>query len=459
MTFGTKAAVVAIAVANCWALPAQAQDANSAAIQQELANMRAQMAAMASKIDALEAQLGEARADAAAAQASAGEAAQAAAKAVDTAGKGPKIAWKGAPEIQGEGGWSFKPHGFLQFDAGSTSVPASTGREDGFGSEVRRARLGFEGTMPGGFGYKFEADFAGSSTTLTDAYLTYKDGGLTLTAGQHKTFQGLEELTSDRFTSQIERASFTSAFGFERRMGLSAQYGAGDVLVQAGLFTDNSSNLSNKNWSADGRVVFLPRLGSTQLHLGGSAHYTNLEAGSTLRYRQRPFVHFTGERFIDTGSFAATSETGVGLEAAAISGPFHFASEGFWQKVSRAGALGDPTFFGGYAEVGYFLTKGDTRGYKGGKFDRVKPANPVDKGGLGAIQINLRYDRLDLNDAGIVGGTQDAYGVSLIWTPTDYTRFMMNYGKLNYDDAVFAATGGDTSYSVDAFGVRAQVDF
>lgn len=459
MKLGMKSAAVAIAVANCWALPAQAQDADSTAIQQELANMRAQMAAMASKIDALESQLDEAKADAAAAQASAGEAAQAAAKASEAAEKAPTVAWKGAPEFQGKGGWSFKPHGFLQFDAGTIDAPESTGREDGFGSEVRRARLGVEGGMPGGFGYKFEAEFAGSSTTITDAYLTYKDKGLTLTAGQHKTFQGLEELTSDRFISQIERAAFTSAFGFERRVGVSAQYGTGDVLVQGGIFSDNSSSLSNKNWSADGRIVFMPKIGETQLHFGGSAHYTNLEGGSTLRYRQRPFLHFTNERFIDTGSFAATSETGFGLEAAAISGPFHAAAEGFWQSANRPAGLADPTFFGGYAEVGYFLTGGDTRGYKGGKFDRVKPAHPVGKDGIGAVQINLRYDYLDLNDAAIVGGQQNGYGASLIWTPTDYTRFMLNYGKMSYDDAFYPAAGGDRSYSVDAFGMRAQIDF
>lgn len=424
-------------------------------MRDEIAAMRSAMAAMAARIDALEADLAEAEAKADAASTQAGEAAAAAADAA----KGPTIVFKGAPEIRGEGGWSFKPHGFLQFDAGTFDAPESIGREDGFGSEVRRARLGFEGGMPGGFGYKFEADFAGSSVTLTDAYLTYKDKGLTLTVGQHKTFQGLEELTSDRFTSHIERAAFTSAFGFERRMGLSAQYGAGDVLVQGGLFTDNSSNLSNKNWSADGRIVFMPKLGKTQLHFGGSAHYTNLETGSTVRYRQRPLVHFTGERFIDTGTLAATSELGFGLESALISGPFHAAAEGFWQQVGMPVGMTDPTFFGGYAEVGYFLTSGDTRGYKGGKFDRVKPADPVDQGGIGAIQLNLRYDRLDLTNGAIIGGTQDGFGASLIWTPTDYTRLLLNYGRMQYHDAVFAAAGGDTSYGVDAFALRAQIDY
>ncbi len=119
----------------------------------------------------------------------------------------------------------------------------------------------------------------------------------------------------------------------------------------------------------------------------------------------------------------------------------------------------DPTFFGGYAEVGYFLTEGDSRGYKSFTFNRTRPANPVDEGGIGAIQVNLRYDHLDLNDGSIVGGIQNGYFASLVWIPTDYTRMIFNYGHLDYSDAIYALPGGDTSYGADVFGVRAQVDF
>ncbi len=443
-------------VATGLATPVQAQDAN--AIQAELAAMRAQMARMAERIDTLESQLSAAEAAADAANETAARAVEVA---TDVKENPPvKVAWKGGPKLEGKGGWSFKPRGRLNYDAGSTSAPSSTGRSDGFGSEARRARRGVEGDIPGGFGYKFEVDFAGSDVDVTDAVLTYKDGGLKVSVGQHNPFQGLEELSSSRHTSFIERAAFTDAFGFERRVGVSAQYGAGDLLVQGGLFSDNMSDLSNKSWSADGRVVFMPRAGDAQLHFGGSVHYSELnDASDTVRYRQRPLVHFTGERFINTDAFSADSEFGLGVEGAVISGPFHAAAEGYWQKVGRPMGLADPTFFGAYVEAGYFLTGGDKRGYKKGTFDRVKPKNPVGDGGIGAWQVNVRYDYLDLTDAGIVGGTQNAYQVSLIWTPTNYTRFMLNYGRQNYSNAYYPAAGGNTSYGVDAFGARAQVDF
>lgn len=447
---------LALAVSAGFALPAHGQDAgDAAAMQAELQAMRAQMQAMAARIDSLEGQLAAAQAQAEAATEASGTALAAATEAKESAA----VEWKGAPRIKGKGGWSFKPRGRLQYDAGVISAPSSTDVDDGFGSEARRIRLGVEGDVPGGFGYKFEADFTANEVEVSDAMLTYEDKNLKVAIGQQNNFQSMEELTSSRFTSFMERAAFTDAFNFERRVGLSGAVKAGDVLVQTGLFSDNMADLSNKQWGADGRVVFMPKTGTAQLHLGGSLHYTDVDGSmQDIRYRQRPFVHFTGIRFVNTDYMTTSSETGYGLEAAVISGPFHFASEAFWQSVARPG-FADPTFFGGYAEVGYFLTGGDTRGYKDGIFDRVKPARPVGEGGIGAVQVNVRYDRLDLNDAGIVGGTQDGYAISVIWTPTDYTRFMINYGRMDYTDAAITTVSGDASYTVDAFGARAQIDF
>jgi len=456
MTYSISRAALAGALALA-SSPAMAQDEE--ALRQELAEMRAMMAQMAQRIDALESELAETEAEATSAAAVADAAARSAETALAKADESASIAFKGMPEIKREGGWSFKPRGRLQFDAGNVGSPDSTGRVDGFGAEARRARLGASGDIPGGFGYKFEFDFAASELTVTDAIISYETGDVEILVGQFNTFQGLEELTSSLHTSFIERAAFTDVLPFERRVGVGAVYQSGDVLLQAGLFTDNMIDLPNKNRSVDARAVFMPKLGETQLHLGGSVHYNRLEDGATLRYRQRPGVHFSSDRFIDTGALAADGELGLGLEAAVISGPFHVSAETFWQTVDMTTAPIDPTFFGGSIEAGYFLTKGDRRGYKNGTFDRVLPANPVGEGGIGSVQVNVRYDRLDMNDAGIIGGIQDGYSASIVWKPTDYTMLLANYGHLEYTDAAFPAAGGDRQYNVDTFAVRAQIDF
>ncbi|KLE35634.1 OprO/OprP family phosphate-selective porin [Aurantiacibacter luteus] len=446
------------------ATPVAAQDADHHTSEAEVAALRAQVAALSDQLAVL-----NARIDAMAQQAPAQPviavptSAPAAAAPVVTSAHPVEISMGAAPEVESDDGFSFKPFGRLQLDAGWTSLPDGLGREDGFGAEVRRARIGVEGDIPGGFGYKMEIDVATGEAELTDALLTYEAGDIELTVGQHNTFQGLEELTSSRFTSFIERAAFTDAFGFERRLGVSAQYGKGPVLVQAGVFADNIADLPESSaWSADGRVVYFPEVGGTQLHFGASAHYTDIADGGSVRYRQRPLVHFTGERLINTGNLAADSEFGLGVELAAIRGPFHFAAEGFRQQVSGLGLAEDTaSFTGGYVEGGLFLTSGDSRGYRGGRWNRTRPARPVGEGGIGAIQANLRYDYLELNDSdvGVLGGSQNAYQASLIWTTTDFTRLQVNYGRMEYDDAVFALPNGTRDYSADVIGMRAEFDF
>ena len=440
----TRLSLMAAALSCTMSTPLLAQDVTLPA--DELAAMRAQLAAMNARIDQLEGELAATKAEAA----EAGQVVDAPAPAADS---------EPVSTLAKSDGWSFKPRGRLMFDAGFTNAPDSTGASDGFGNEVRRARLGASGDMPGGFGYKFEVDVAGNDISVADAILSYENGPIEIAIGQHNNFQSLEELTSSLHTTFIERAAFTDAFGFERRLGASITYARGDVLAQAGVFTDNLEDTDSKNRGADARIVFMPKAGDTQLHFGGSFHYNDLDdPAAQLRYRQRPLVHFTSQRFIDTRSMGGDSETGYGLEAAAIAGRFHAAAEGYWQSVDMPGVADDPTFFGGYVEAGVFLTD-DTRGYKGGKFDRTKPSSPVGEGGIGSVQFTLRYDHLDLNDAGIVGGRQAGYFAALVWKPTDYTALMLNYGRLQYTDAILPTASGDTSYGVDAIGMRAQIDF
>lgn len=369
---------------------------------------------------------------------------------------------QGAPAPTGkskDNGWSFEPHGRLMLDGGFIDAPASTGVDDGFAHEVRRARLGAAGDIPGGFGYKVELGFVNKIGEVFDADLSYTTGPVEIIVGQHNSFQSLEELTSSLHTSFIERAAFTDAFDLRRKLGVSATYSKDALLIQGGFFTDNIEDTADDNRGVDIRAVYMPKTGATQWHIGGSFHYNDLgQPDATVRYRQRPLVHFTEKRFLDTRRIAAQSETSLGVETAVVRGRFHAAAEGYWQFVDVASTANDPGFFGGSVEAGVFLTK-DSRTYKKGKFDRVKPNAPLGKGGIGSVQFNVRYDHLDLNDAGILGGKQAGYFASLIWKPTAYTLLLVNYGRLHYTDAAIPAADGDSNYDVDVLGVRAQVDF
>lgn len=463
-------------LAGCAAVPSFAH-AQALSVQ-EAAALRSEMEALKAQMLALQARLDMAESGAASAAAGAQSAATTAQNAVELAnkaGSAPTIKFKGAPEISDAKGWSFKPRGRLQWDVASVSAPNGVSNSAlGFSNKLRRAFLGFGGTIPGGFGYRLEADLANSSVTLTDAYITYDRGPLNITLGQHKPFGSLDELTSDLDTSFMERAAFVQSFGFERRLGLSLGYATGDVMLNAGVFTDDIKALSNttagadsnNSYSVDARLVWMPKLDKVQLHLGGSVHVRDMNSlsATAAAYRARPGTGTTDVRFISTGNRNISNEFGAGLELAAISGPLHATGEAYWFRPELAPSGRDAQLFGGYAEVGYMLTGGDTRSYKKGAFGAVSPTKPVGKGGMGAVQIVARYDYLDLNDPtrGITGGSQKGYYAGVNWFPVEYIKLMLNYGHIDYSNVAAALvnmTNGDRSYGVDTLAARAQLSF
>ncbi|MDB5715348.1 MAG: phosphate-selective porin [Sphingomonadales bacterium] len=381
-----------------------------------------------------------------------------------------KISWRSAPRIS-QGGWAFEPIGRIQYDAAYVSRPAGNrDRGLGFSNEARRIRLGGEGSIPGGLGYKIEAEFSDNVVDLVDAFVTYETGKFKLKAGNHNQFQSLDELIGDTTGSVMERAAFTDAFGFERRLGISAEYKTGPWLAQAGVFTDSISSLNNasdgpnggdenNSYGVDSRLIFAPKIGDFQLHFAGSAHWRtfNRLAEAPLRLRQRPYTHTSNSYALDTGNILARSETHGGVEMAGTSGPLYFAAEYQRLRLDRIDGAA-PVFQGGYAEVGYFLTPGDTRPYKDGIFQRSSPAKPIDQGGIGSVQATVRYDYLDLNSRNILGGKQNGVIGALVWAPNAYLRLNLNYARMQYSGRA-SATPVVANYGLDIVAARIEFDY
>ena len=425
--------------------------------------------------------------------------------------------WKGAPQWDDkEAGFSFKPRGALQLDAGWVGYAEGKRLNGTFGglaynnlgwsSRARRILIGADGTLPGGFRYSAEFNFAQGAVDYEDIFLAYdfKNFPLTVQVGNIYPFSSLETMTSSKFTSFMERASFTDAFSMNRRLGVGLTFSdrkTDQWLLQLGLFNqpiNEGANFNRTGWEADIRGVYSPTLGSTRLHIGASAHYrVNNRDAQNERLRARPLTQITDQRLVDTNAIAADSDWHAGVELAAIHKSLHVAGE--FQKIwidsiepgsifgpnngTGGGALldGNPSFWSAYGEVGFYLT-GETRGYKGGRFDRTKVLHPFNEGGWGALQVNGRVELLELRDRVdkgttgfgtpdyVNGGKQVAYQASLIWNPTDYLRFLAQYSHMDVTGGPRAAalpnTVVDTTdpankrkFGVDMAGVRAQVDF
>jgi len=308
-----------------FASAAQAQETPAADTAVETAEEKpdaaAEMEFLKAQIEALQAQVGELSARTAKAEPS----------------------WKGAPQWA-DGGFSFKLRGRFMYDTAYIDSPFSAvpNKNLGFNSRIRRLRLGVEGTLPGDFGYKFEADFANSTVGFGDVIMTYAPKGKpwSITIGNHETMDGLEQISSSRFVSFIERAQMNDAFSNTRRLGLS--FGLVDSAnvfrFNAGLFTAHTidASLDNDGYIAAARATYSPQALGGQLHLGANYQFRHFQSNNganasvsanapsinqTARYRARPFLQTTGERFVDTGNFAAEGDQIFGAELAGIWGP------------------------------------------------------------------------------------------------------------------------------------------
>lgn len=367
-----------------------------------------------------------------------------------------KVTWKGAPEFAStDGNFKMKLRGRLFADWGTVS---DNGGKAVDATEFRAARIGIEGTVMKDVKYKLELDFAGNNSNITDATVEWALKPVSIVAGQFKTPNSLEEQTSARFTKFLERGSFTDAFSLSRQIGIAANYNQNDITFKAGIFQGDanggSGSVQGRTYAA--RATFAPKItnNASLVHIGASMfHRENDQNDLTIRYRQRPHHHLAG-RYVNTDQFDAESDTFFGVELAGIMGPFSAQAEWGWMKANAPTGGMDAKFNGGYVDVSYILT-GESRGYKGGTFDRIKVANPVFSGGAGAWMIAARYDVIGLTDtsANVFGGKQTSYVVGVNWHLNNYSRVMANYSKSDVDGGV------NDGESIDTFGVRIQADW
>jgi phosphate-selective porin OprO/OprP len=352
----------------------------------------------------------------------------------------------------------FKLRGRAYFDYADIDWMSPLSGAPSDDTEWRTARLGIEGRF-GIVKYVAEFDFSGDDVVTKDisATISLPEGSLRI--GQGKTVTSMEELTSSRYVTFMERGLATDLFGLDRRMGVAYYWNNGSVTASAGIYgapLDNNFAFREANDSSAvaARVTWSTRPDDeTVYHLGGSVRGLDY-GGAGTRLRVRPNAHLSN-RFaaadFRAGSVMGEAESSfyTGLEAAVISGPLHVHGE--LARLSLDGPSGDPTFNSGFINAGYFLT-GETRRYKSssGTFDRTSPASPVSEGGMGAVEVATRYDFADMGDAGL--GTISTWTVGVNWYVEKHLRVMANWVNGEHDGPGYVEEG-------DAIQFRVQADF
>jgi phosphate-selective porin OprO/OprP len=455
---------------------------------QNLQDIQAQIDSMQATIKALQKQVADAKAQAAAANA--------AAESAGASDLDLNVKWKGAPEFSsGDGKFKMKIRGRLQTDYNAIDQDEFiTGRPDVSAAEIRRARLGVEGVVFYNVGYKFEIDFANDVTAIKDAYIEYNGlaDGLSLRAGNFKTPNSIDEMTSSRFLTFLERAAFVEAWGLDRQIGGGVIYAQDHFTLSAGIF--GPEPFEDELWLQDvktgaARITLAPINREVNgvhqvVHLGaswrGRDNAEDRRSSSTpqdplndefFRYRARGADLHLADRFVSTPQ-VFDEDTFWGVEGAVIWGPVHVVGEytELEAEVSPLFVGSDATYPGWYIEAGWFLT-GETRGYNEGEFVGIKVKNPVigggKGGGWGAWQIAGRYDVIDFTDKATtienctLCGEQTTWEIVLNWWLNDYTGLQFQYGESDIKGGPLLFANGASANrndgaNIKGFGTRAR---
>lgn len=322
-------------------------------------------------------------------------------------------------------------------------------------NNIRRARVHIKGEIADSYAYEVEHTFTGSNN-WTDVYIKYLGiDNWEIYAGNMWQPFGMEAITSSRHITFMERA--LAEFYNPRKLGVMGRtvHNVDDNVYTfaLGVFDKSLDNLINKEdygTSAVGRVTYANigqesdvfHLGLAAAHTSYDKNYVNLgtDAGSNL---------YDGS-FIETTIKDIENSTRVGLEMALVSGSFSFQGE----YIAFLARKEQNTYKlnGWYAQMSWFAT-GESRPYKASTatFGQIQPNNPIDRGGMGAVEFALRITGIDLRDYDKDNGKEYGVGLEINWYLMPNLRLMTNYTYTNMLK--------DSNDDAKVFQLRTQYDF
>jgi phosphate-selective porin OprO/OprP len=327
------------------------------------------------------------------------------------------------------------------------------------GSELRRMRLAFKVVLWKDWLAEFDVDFSENSVGIKDAWVGYQGIENTLIrVGNYRSPFSLEELTSSRYSSFIERG-LPNAFAPGRLIGLGFSEWGCFWQVSGGIFNQEAGDIdeetvedSDESTSFIGRISAAPlNCNNNVIHLGAAYAYRTTDAFSTsFRYRAYDETKISKIRLLNTGKIKNSDYTGLlGLETVIQFGPLHVQGEYMQANVYRLEDSGKPdaSFDGGYVFGSFFLT-GDHMPYDvtAGEFGRVMPEKE-----FGAIELLARYSWINLNDedAEIMGGEGKDLTFGLTWYFNANVKMLINYTIVDHDEN--ATAGGSYEVPEDGF--------
>ena len=373
------------------------------------------------------------------------------------------------------------------------------------GMNIRRARLGAEGTFFKIWDYKFEYDFSRGNGSvgsgITDAYvrLNHTDA-LSYKIGSFKEPFSLEEAASNRFLTFIERHMSVNSFVDNPntyKTGIGANYAvkrwqtglafqtepigswsAASTSVNANGNQSRNNGSGDTGWQGIGRISGRPWMEDDTkfLHVGISAGHTDVNTqyradgtmvgegtnggGGGMSFFAFPGTNVDRTNILNTGNLSTgalsdpnrrriISYDRYGAEGWFVYGPFSMQGEFLRTNINGTGYDGEH-LTGYYGFASYFLT-GESKAYhvRNGAANRIKPNRPFQWNGpgWGAWEIAAGYDYINMNSGAIRGGQADMVRIGLNWYPHSNVKFQTNIIHMLDINTAATPTANGNGYS------------
>lgn len=379
---------------------------------------------------------------------------------------------KGLSVKSPDGALEVKLRGLVQAD-GRYFIDDAGAQNDGF--LLRRVEPTLEGSW-GLLGFRLQAQLAGDSATLNDAYLDLKfDPRATVRVGKYKAPFGLEQLQSSGSLAAIERG-LPSELTPARDYGVQLQgaFAEGTLNYAVGVFNGTADGRDAATGNPDDDFELAARIFAEPWKNGAGA-LSGLGFGIAASSGEK---HGSGNNFLPRYRTPGQAQFfGYRGEVLADGDHVRWSPQAYWYR-NTFGLLGEYVSSrqdlalpdGTRADLDHrawqltasLVLTGEDASYRG----VARPNQPftVDGAGWGAFEVVGRYGRLDVDDAAFplfadpasAASAATAWGLGLNWYLTGNLKLVANYTQARFDGG--AADGADREDEKAIF-TRAQFSF
>jgi phosphate-selective porin OprO/OprP len=357
----------------------------------------------------------------------------------------PTFQWKNHPELHaGELRVQFRAR--FQLDRRRSDVEIA---EEDFSNDVARRRIGVEGRFGNYLEFQVERDLDDSSDAWRDVFANYRQfDSVQLQYGKFKLPFSLDENTSATNLDFVRRslAAGTLAPGRDRGWMLHGRVLDRTVRYEFGIFRHDGRNARTRSndrvyggrtgaFRISGQPFRSSKSLARDLQVGAAWTWGDIPEGFSGLRGQTVF----GQPFFKSRYLVLGQRRRTGLETRWRPGPVSLKAELIKVTDQRLGQSVEDTPLSPLRAVGWYAsgTWAITGESKAGGLD--SPRRPLFKGGLGAIEVAARLERLTFDSVAtgepastsyradvILGNSNRAFTAGANWYPNRWVKIQFN---------------------------------